>query len=38
MTDRQMRRYIAGHAEIPRSVEYALRYVIEHEIEEEKKQ
>lgn len=32
-----MRRYLAGDVEIPRSVEYALRYVFEHKIEEEAK-
>jgi hypothetical protein len=37
LTDRSMRRYLAGDVEIPLSVEYALRYVIEHEIEEEEK-
>ena len=28
MTDRQMRRYVAGDAPVPRVVIYALRYVI----------
>lgn len=37
LTDRSMRRYIAGELETPRAVEYALRYVIEHGIEEEGK-
>ena len=32
---RSMARYIAGDVAIPISVEYALRYVIEHGIEEE---
>lgn len=35
LTDRSMRRYIAGDVEVPRSVEYALRYVIEHGLEED---
>ena len=35
LTDRSMRRYIAGDVAVPRSVEYALRYVIEHGIQEE---
>jgi len=29
VTDRQMRRYAAGDAEVPLTVQYALRYVIE---------
>jgi DNA transposition AAA+ family ATPase len=37
LTDRSMRRYLAGDVEIPRSVEYAVRYVIEHGIEEKAK-
>lgn len=32
--DRTMRRYIAGDLDIPRTVEYALLYVIEHKITE----
>lgn len=28
INERHMRRYIAGEAEIPRTVEYALRWVI----------
>jgi predicted transcriptional regulator len=36
LTVRSMSRYIAGDVPIPRTVEYALRYVIEHGIEEEK--
>ena len=36
LTDRSMRRYTGGEVSIPRSVEYALRYVIEHGIEEKK--
>ncbi len=30
INERHMRRYIAGEAEIPRTVEYALRWVISH--------
>ena len=35
ITDRSMRRYVAGDVEIPLSIEYALRYVIEHGIGED---
>jgi len=36
LTDRSMRRYTGGEVAIPRVVEYALRYVIAHGIEERK--
>ena len=36
LTDRSMRRYLAGDLPIPLSVDYALRYVIEHKIDEER--
>jgi hypothetical protein len=36
ITDRSMRRYLAGDVGIPLAVKYALQYVIEHEIEEKR--
>ena len=37
LTGRSMRRYTGGAVAIPRVVEYALRYVIEHEVGEKPK-
>jgi len=37
LTVRSMSRYISGEVAVPRTVEYALLYVIEHGIEEKKR-